>query len=289
VFLYDGHPGGVGLCEKAFALMESLLEKTRRAVAECPCEAGCPSCIHSPKCGSGNVPLDKAAAVRVLDLLTRGAPPAPPAAAPAPAPAPPPEAAAPARPDPAAALKDRRVLVLDVETQRSAEEVGGWSNCHLMRVAVAVTWDTRREAMTAWGEAEVPALLEALAKAELVVGFNIDRFDLGVLRGYARPEDLRGVRTFDILADVAKRLGFRVSLGALATETLGRGKTADGLQSLAWFRAGEVDKVREYCEKDVEITRDVFLFGLRQGHLLYARKGERVRLAVDWDLAKLLP
>ena len=69
VFIYDGHPGGVGLAEKGFALIEQLWEMAIRHVQECPCEAGCPSCIHSPKCGNGNEPLDKRAAIRLFELL----------------------------------------------------------------------------------------------------------------------------------------------------------------------------------------------------------------------------
>ncbi|MHC5036220.1 MAG: DEAD/DEAH box helicase, partial [Planctomycetota bacterium] len=69
VFLYDGYPGGVGLCERGFEVMEDLLERTRKTVALCACEEGCPSCIHSPRCGSGNKPLDKKACLRVLETL----------------------------------------------------------------------------------------------------------------------------------------------------------------------------------------------------------------------------
>ncbi len=69
VFIYDGHPGGVGLAHRAFEVIDELLEKTRLLVEKCPCEDGCPSCIHSPKCGSGNKPLDKQACLIVLELL----------------------------------------------------------------------------------------------------------------------------------------------------------------------------------------------------------------------------
>jgi DEAD/DEAH box helicase domain-containing protein len=69
VFIYDGRPGGVGLAHRAFDVIEELLQKTRKLVQECPCEEGCPSCIHSPKCGSGNKPLDKEACIRTLEFL----------------------------------------------------------------------------------------------------------------------------------------------------------------------------------------------------------------------------
>ena len=69
IFFYDGYPGGVGLCEQCYARIGDLLEKTYSLIAGCDCEKGCPSCIYSSKCGSGNVPLDKAAAVAILSLL----------------------------------------------------------------------------------------------------------------------------------------------------------------------------------------------------------------------------
>jgi DEAD/DEAH box helicase domain-containing protein len=69
VFVYDGHPGGAGFAERAFHKAHMWLTATREAIASCECDFGCPSCVQSPKCGNGNDPLDKAAAVRLLDCL----------------------------------------------------------------------------------------------------------------------------------------------------------------------------------------------------------------------------
>ncbi|HEX6076875.1 MAG TPA: DEAD/DEAH box helicase [Micromonosporaceae bacterium] len=69
VFVYDGHPGGAGFAERGYAAAVTWLSATRDAIAACRCEAGCPSCVQSPKCGNGNDPLHKAAAVQVLDVV----------------------------------------------------------------------------------------------------------------------------------------------------------------------------------------------------------------------------
>ncbi len=69
VFVYDGHPGGAGFAERAYGTAAGWLRATRDAIVSCACDAGCPSCVQSPKCGNGNSPLDKNAAVTVLDLV----------------------------------------------------------------------------------------------------------------------------------------------------------------------------------------------------------------------------
>ncbi len=69
VFVYDGHPGGAGFAERGFHSAAQWLHATREAIASCRCDDGCPSCVQSPKCGNGNNPLDKAEAVRLLDVL----------------------------------------------------------------------------------------------------------------------------------------------------------------------------------------------------------------------------
>jgi DEAD/DEAH box helicase domain-containing protein len=74
IFIYEGHPGGVGITEKGYALLDDLMQATLDTIEACPCEAGCPSCIQSPKCGNLNEPLDRAAAVVLLKGLLHAAP-----------------------------------------------------------------------------------------------------------------------------------------------------------------------------------------------------------------------
>jgi DEAD/DEAH box helicase domain-containing protein len=285
VFIYDGYPGGVGLAQRGFEIAGDLLERTLEHVSGCDCEEGCPSCIHSPKCGNGNKPLDKAAAVFLLEVLLGRVPleaeggaeeeDAVPEVVPEPGLPPEPE--------------EPRVVFMDLETQKLAGEVGGWRNTHLMRVSVAVAYDSRTGTFHSFTEDRVEDLVALLAGADLVVGFNVKRFDYGVLSAYSAL-DLSTLNTFDILQDVHRRLGHRLGLDHLAKETLNRGKTADGLQAVDWFRTGDMERLTAYCREDVAVTRDLFRFGLENGHLVYRRKKEnrRVRLLVDWKLESLL-
>lgn len=121
------------------------------------------------------------------------------------------------------------------------------------------------------------------------MGFNIKRFDYAVLGAYTS-EDLSALNTFDILEDIHRRTGFRVGLDHLARETLNQGKSADGLQAVEWFRQGEMEKLTEYCRQDVAVTRDLFQYGLKNGHLIYRNKREnrRVMLRVDWGIETLI-
>ncbi|MBW2206867.1 MAG: ribonuclease H-like domain-containing protein, partial [Deltaproteobacteria bacterium] len=100
-----------------------------------------------------------------------------------------------------------------------------------------------------------------------MVGFNVKRFDYSVLDAYTN-SDLEELTTFDILEDIYQRLGFRLGLDHLTRETLNQGKSADGLQALEWFKQGEMEKLTDYCRQDVAVMRDLFQYGLKNGHLI---------------------
>jgi len=173
-------------------------------------------------------------------------------------------------------------LFFDLETQKSAEEVGGWQNLAAMKLALAVTFNDLNGRFKTYFEKDVNDLFLDLLTADRVVGYNIDRFDLQVLAGYT-DRDLSRVRTLDMLADIYRKLGFRLKLADIARATLGVGKSADGLQSLQWWKEGKTDLIEQYCRRDVEVTRDVFLFGRNNGYVLYPdREGRSLRLPVDW-------
>ena len=174
-------------------------------------------------------------------------------------------------------------VFFDLETQRSAEEVGGWDQAARMGLALAVVEDVATGEARAYREADAPSLLVDLLSADLVVGYNVKRFDYAVLGAYAPEGALRRVPTLDLLEEIHRVLGFRVKLAAVTAATLGATKSADGLQSLQWFRDGRLDLVEEYCRRDVRLTADLYRFGLEHGYLLYPdRDGQPMRVAASW-------
>jgi DEAD/DEAH box helicase domain-containing protein len=281
VFIYDGYPGGVGLSAKGYESLEELLERTHRLVSGCPCEKGCPSCIHSPKCGNGNQPLDKQAAQLILGVLV-GVTPLERRSEAAPI-EPVPMAILEAAPQTKSTAVGGKLLYFDLETLRSAEEVGGWERTSRMGMALGIVYEEGNGEYRVYREAEVERLLLDLVTADRVIGFNIDRFDLAVLSGYTS-WDLGKIRTFDMLGYIYRKLGFRLKLESLAEATLGERKSADGLQALAWAREGRFDLIEPYCRRDVEVTRSLHRYGVAHRFLLYEdREQRRVRLPVDWD------
>src|SRR5881296_1290544 len=148
----------------------------------------------------------------------------------------------------------RNTVYFDLETQKSAEEVGGWDRISRMRMSVGVTYSTTRGEYRIYGEGQVNDLVSELRHADLVVGFNNLRFDYEVLHGYTAL-DLTQITTLDMLIHVQKVVNNRLSLDAIATTTLGVEKTSEGLQAIHWFRQGKMVEIAEYCCYDVKITK----------------------------------
>jgi DEAD/DEAH box helicase domain-containing protein len=291
VFVYDSIPGGIGLTRQTFEIAEELITRTRDLIGSCPCETGCPSCVHSPKCGSGNRPIDKAAAAFIFEQIITGrrpqeksrssCPPVSEAAA-LPAPSLLPSSPAPSSPVAPYPGEDIRFGVLDLETRCSAQDVGGWHNAHQMGISCAVVYDSRTRSYATFMEDQADALIRTLKQFDLIVGFNIRRFDYRVLSAYTS-DIMQHWPTLDLLESIHQHLGYRVSLDNLAAASLGAKKTADGLQALQWWKTGNIDALVSYCRKDVEITYDIYEYGRKNGYVLFHNKaGQAVRIPVIW-------
>ena len=174
------------------------------------------------------------------------------------------------------------IVYFDLESQKLFHEVGSRDPSKLL-LACGVTWSTARNDFAVYWEKDAAALVAELKSADRVVGFNIIGFDYEVLRPYARNENFRTFRSTDMLQDIYRTLNFRLSLDSIARATLGSTKTADGVQSVEWFRNGELEKVAEYCKSDVDLTRRVYEFGRDNGFVhYYSKLGSKLKVAVNW-------
>lgn len=174
-------------------------------------------------------------------------------------------------------------VFFDLETQNLFQDVGGHDNIEKLRVACGVTWSTQTNGFSVYWEKDVPALIEELKSAAKVIGFNLRGFDYLVLQPYAPEMRFASLPTLDMLFDLHEILGFRVSLDSIASASLGAAKTAEGVQSVEWFRNGELEKVAEYCQADVDLTRRVYEFGRDHGYIFYkSRLGSKLKVDVKW-------
>ena len=176
----------------------------------------------------------------------------------------------------------KNIVYFDLETQRSADEVGGWGNISKMGMSVGVTYSTARGDYMIYGEKQVNDLITELQRADLVVGFNNLRFDYEVLHGYTAL-DLRQVPTLDMLVVLQETLQHRLSLDSIANGTFGLEKTAEGLQAIEWFKQGKLLEIAEYCCFDVKLTRLVHEHGARHKQLHYLNRfGKKLSVPVNW-------
>jgi hypothetical protein len=179
----------------------------------------------------------------------------------------------------------RDIVYFDLETRRTQADVGGWDRKGEMGISVAVTYSTRTGKYIIYTEDESEELAAQLVRADLVVGYNHVGFDYEVLRGYTIMDFRDLVRSLDLMLDLASQVGHRPKLEAVASATLGTGKSADGLQAIRWWQEGKLLEIAEYCCYDVKVTRLVHEYGARHGHVKYVdREGRPHEIPVPWKL-----
>ncbi|MDX1386023.1 MAG: ribonuclease H-like domain-containing protein [bacterium] len=173
-------------------------------------------------------------------------------------------------------------IVLDLETQRTFEEVGG-RNYEDLLVSVVGIYRYDTHSYECYLENEIHHLENLLIDCDLLIGFNHRKFDLPVLQRYLH---LSGAELpmLDIMEDIANTIGHRVSLDSVAQATLQIGKTGHGLDAIEFYRKGEWDKLKAYCLNDVKITKEVYEYGMKHGHVYYlTRDGmDRKSVKVQW-------
>ena len=179
-------------------------------------------------------------------------------------------------------LRNKHYLVVDLETQNLVQDVGGWGNIDKLKISIACAFDSKTGQMLSFRENEIGKLND-LCEDRLVVGYNIRGFDLIILKAYGL--SLEKLDVFDLMYDVQTltRQKF-LKLETLAQGTLNAGKSADGLMAVEWWKTGEIDKIIQYCQQDVQVTKDIFEYGRKNGIVKLRRAdGSDTAVKVNWN------
>jgi DEAD/DEAH box helicase domain-containing protein len=169
-------------------------------------------------------------------------------------------------------------VILDVETKKIFDEVGGYFPD---RLGISFAGACVREGfsgkgeMKAFFEKDLPELFTLLEQADVVIGFNLDNFDMPALSPYYSGS-MSMFPTLDLMLRIKDSVGHRIGLDAVAQETLGKGKTGDGLDAVKYYHTQQFDKLRDYCLQDVAVTRDVYDYGLQKGLVKFKNKWNRL-------------
>ena len=180
--------------------------------------------------------------------------------------------------------KPKNIVYFDLETQRTANDVGGWDKKSSMGVSVGVTYSTSTASYEVFPESRMSDLINVLCRADLVVGYNIRRFDYEVLMAYTILDLPHHLPTLDLLEVVEKAAGHKLPLDSVALATLGVGKTAEGLDAIRWWREGKMMEIAEYCCFDVKVTKLVHEYAINHGELHYMDRFSR-KQALKIDLS----
>ncbi len=177
-------------------------------------------------------------------------------------------------------------VVLDVETKHAFDEVGGYFpeklGVSFVGVCIREGFSGKGE-MQGFFEKDLPNLFPLLEKADLVIGFNIDGFDMATLVPYYSA-DIYKIPTLDLLTRIKDSAGHRISLDAVAQQTLGIGKSGNGLDAIKYYNTQQWEKLRDYCLQDVHVTRDLYDFGLNKGMVKFKNKWNRlIECPVDFS------
>lgn len=171
-----------------------------------------------------------------------------------------------------------REIVFDIETY------GDIKNREQLKVTMVSIYEYATQQFRSFEEHQLNELWPILEKAERLIGYNSKFFDVPILNKYYTG-NLLAIPHLDILEKIKESSGKRYKLDEIARATLTNiKKSADGLQAQTWFEQGEIDKIREYCEQDVLVTKEVYEFGRKNRMLYYPTlTGEVLPIGINFE------
>lgn len=177
-----------------------------------------------------------------------------------------------------------RKIVFDIETRNIFSEVGS-SDPAKLDLAVVGIYDSETDTYSSYLMEELPKLWPILERANMLIGFYSENFDLPLLNKYY-PGDLSKIKHLDLLKEIRRNYGRGMSLNKLAEGTLKAHKSGDGFEAVRWWREGQIDQVRKYCLDDVKITKELYDFAMANQKLFFkeGRQEKEIKLDTkDWE------
>lgn len=180
-----------------------------------------------------------------------------------------------------------RKITFDIETKNTFEDVGE-NNPALLDISIVCIHDSQTDAYDSFLEDDFDRLWPILEKADLLIGYNSDHFDIPLLNKHY-PGDLKTIKSIDLLKEIKNSIGKRIKLDNVATTTLGEGKSGNGLEAITWWKNGEIEKIRQYCLDDVRVTKNIYDYALKNGYLKYKEDAKIKKVLLDtsdWEKEK---
>lgn len=170
-------------------------------------------------------------------------------------------------------------IVFDIETRNIFSDVGK-NDPALLDLSVICIYDYERDVYESYLQEELKNLWPIIEKADLLIGYNSDHFDIPLLNKYY-PGDLTKIKSLDILKEIKDSYGRRMKLDQVAEGTLNSNKSSDGLQAVRWWKSGEIEKIKKYCIDDVKITKEVYEYALKNKMLKFKEGGQVLNIKLD--------
>jgi DEAD/DEAH box helicase domain-containing protein len=167
-------------------------------------------------------------------------------------------------------------ITLDIETVSAVSRF----DVSAMELALIGVHDSETDTYTSYTQEELPQLWPLIERADVLIGYNSDHFDIPLLNKYY-PGDLTLLHSVDLLVEIKNSLGKRIKLDSVATATLGVKKSGTGLDAVTWWKEGKIEKVRAYCLDDVKITKDIYAYALQNQHVKYNDFGEIKKIPLE--------
>jgi DEAD/DEAH box helicase domain-containing protein len=170
-------------------------------------------------------------------------------------------------------------VVIDLETKHTFRD---FSEHAKLGITVLALFNYKDNSQKIFTEKDLSELFPILENCSYIIGFNINSFDLPVLQPYY-PGDINHFKTFDILDDIKRILGRRLSLNDTIRATLDKKKTGHGLEAIDFYKEGKWNELKKYCLDDVMLTKELFEYGVNNKKISYLNENGKVDIAVDWE------